>query len=83
MHHVSELLVPGFGHPVLRRIELEGWLHMYVRDGYGIFRQPIFECRCCQMLVFRVCGVSKEDIGIKQQLCKIVRGKNFALNCLS
>ena len=29
----------------------------YVRDGYGAFRQPKFECGCCEMLVFRVCGV--------------------------
>ena len=29
----------------------------YVRDGYRAFRQPIFECGCCKMLVFRVCGV--------------------------
>ena len=26
----------------------------YVRDGYGAFRQPKFECDCCEMLVFRV-----------------------------
>ena len=29
----------------------------YVRDGYGTFRQHKFECGCCDMLVFRVCGV--------------------------
>ena len=29
----------------------------YVRDGYGAFRQPKFECGCCEMQVFRVCGV--------------------------
>ena len=29
----------------------------YVRDGYGAFRQPKFECGCCEILVFRVCGV--------------------------
>ena len=29
----------------------------YVRDGYGAFRQPKFECGCCKMLFFRVCGV--------------------------
>ena len=28
-------------------------------------------------------GVTKEDIGIEQQLYEILRGKNFALNCLS
>ena len=29
----------------------------YVRDGYGTFRQPKFECDCCEMLVYKVCGV--------------------------
>ena len=29
----------------------------YVRDKYGAFRQPKFECGCCEMLFFRVCGV--------------------------
>ena len=29
----------------------------YVRDGYGVFRQSKFVCDCCEMLVFRVCGV--------------------------
>ena len=29
----------------------------YVRDGYGAFRQPKFECGCCEMLVFSFCGV--------------------------
>ena len=28
-------------------------------------------------------GETKEDIGIEQQLYEIVRGKTFALNCLS
>ena len=27
-----------------------------MRDGYGAFRQPKFECGCCEILVFRVCG---------------------------
>ena len=34
-----------------------GEMAAYVRDGYGAFRQPKFECGCCEMLVFRVCGV--------------------------
>ena len=29
----------------------------YVRDGYGAFCQLKFECGCCEMLVFGVCGV--------------------------
>ena len=28
---------------------------VYVRDGYGAFHQPKFECSCCEILVFRVC----------------------------
>ena len=58
--HVSELLVTRFGRPVLL---CRGWMPLargmaaYVRDGYGAFRQPMFECGCCEMLFFRVCGV--------------------------
>ena len=33
------------------------WMAAYVREGYGAFRQPKFECGCCEMLFFRVCGV--------------------------
>ena len=29
----------------------------YVRDGCGEFRQLKFECGCCEMLFFRVCGM--------------------------
>ena len=29
----------------------------YVQDGYGAFRQLKFQCGCCEMLFFRVCGV--------------------------
>ena len=29
----------------------------YVWDGYAAFRQPKFDCGCCEMLVFRLCGV--------------------------
>ena len=35
----------------------------YVRDGYGAFHQPKFECGCCEMLVFRVCGVRQNLYG--------------------
>ena len=54
LRHVSELPVPGFGRPVLL---CRGKLAAYVRDGYGAFRQPKFECCCCEMLVVRVCGL--------------------------
>ena len=60
MHHVSELLAPGFGRPVLLcrgRMPRARGMVAYVRDGYGAFHQPKFECGCCEMLVFRVFGV--------------------------
>ena len=60
MRHVSELLVPGFGRPVLLcrgKMTRSQGMAAYVRDGYGAFRQPKFEFRCCEMLFFRVCGV--------------------------
>ena len=57
--HMSELLVPGFGRPVLLcRYEMPRARGMaaYVREGYGTFRQHKYECGCCEMLVFIVCG---------------------------
>ena len=60
MHHVLEVLVPGFCHPVVLcqgKMPPERGIAAYVRDGYGVFRQPNFERGCCEMLVFRVCGV--------------------------
>ena len=59
MHHVSELLVPGFGRPVLcsGKIHRACGMEAYVQDGYGAFPQPKFQCGCCEMLFFRDCGV--------------------------
>ena len=60
LRHVSELLVPGFGRPVLLRrgkLPRARGMAAYVRDGYGAFRQPKFECSCCELLVVRVCGL--------------------------
>ena len=60
IRHVSEVLVPGFGRPVLfcrGKMPRARGMAAYIRDGHGAFRQPKFECGCCQMLVFRVCGV--------------------------
>ena len=51
MHHVLELLVPGFRHPVLLcqgRMPRARMMAAYVRDGYGAFRQLKFECGCCK-----------------------------------
>ena len=60
MRHVSELLVHGFGRPVLLcrgKMPRARGMGAYVRDSYGAFRQPKFECGCCEILGFRVCGV--------------------------
>ena len=60
IRHLSELLVPEFGRPVVLcrgKMPRARGMAAYVRDGYGAFRQPKFECGCCEMLVFRVCGV--------------------------
>ena len=60
MRHMSELLVPGVGRPVLLRrgkMPRARGMVAYVREGYGAFRQPKFECGCWEMLVFMVCGV--------------------------
>ena len=57
--HISVLLVPGFGPPVLLcrdGMPRARGMAEYVRDGYGAFRQPKFQCDCCEMLIFRVCG---------------------------
>ena len=32
----------------------------YVRGGYGAFRQHKFECGCCKMLVFKMCGAGQK-----------------------
>ena len=52
-------IIPGFGRPVLCRGKEPRARGMAanVRDGYGAFRQPKFECGCCEMLVVRVCGL--------------------------
>ena len=50
----------GFGRPILLcrgKMTRPHGMAAYVRDGYGAFRQPKFECGCCEMQVFRVCGV--------------------------
>ena len=60
MRHVSELLVNGFGCPDLLcrgRNPRARVMVAYVRDGYGAFREPKFECGCCEMLVLTDCGV--------------------------
>ena len=63
MRHVSEVLVPGFCRPVLLcrgKMPRARGMAAYVRDGYGAFSQPKFECGCCEMLRFRVCGVRQK-----------------------
>ena len=52
MRHVSEVLVPGFGRPVLLcrcKMPRARGMAAYVRDGYGAFRQLKFEFGCCDV----------------------------------
>ena len=72
MRHVSELLVPGFGRPVLLcrgKMPLARGMAACVRDGYGAFRQPKFECGCCEILVFMVCGVRQLEPLLNRIYC--------------
>ena len=65
MRHMSELLVPGFGHTVLLcrgKMPRARGMAAYVRDGCGAFCQPKFECDCCEMLGFRVCGLFVQSL---------------------
>ena len=63
IRHVSKvLLVPGFSRRnqvLLCRGKMPRARGMvaFVRNGYGAFYQSKFECSCCEMLIFRVCGV--------------------------
>ena len=43
-------------------------LAAFLRDGYSAFRQPKFECGCCEMLVFRVCG-ERQNFNVFSFLC--------------
>ena len=77
IRHVSKLLVPLFGGPVLLfrdRMPLARGMVAYARYGYGAFRQPKFECGCCEMLVFRVFGVRQN---------RFVTGGVFEWHCSS
>ena len=67
MLHVSEFLVPGFGRPVLlcrRCMPRARGMVVYVRDAYGAFRELMFECECCEMLISMACGVRQNFYGI-------------------
>ena len=59
MRHMTELLVSGFGRSVLCRGRMH-WargMEEYVWNGFGAFSRPKFECGCCEMICFRICGV--------------------------
>ena len=63
----SETLRPGFGRPVLLcrgKMPRARGMAAYVRDRYGALRQPQFECGCCEMLVYRVCGARQNIYAI-------------------
>ena len=53
---VASLLVPGFGCWFRGMMRWARRMTACVRDDYKAFRQPQFECGCCEMLVL-VCVV--------------------------
>ena len=58
MRHMSEVLVPGFCRPVVSGRDASGtWDGCICSRWLRSTCQPKFECGCCEMLVFRVCGV--------------------------
>ena len=86
MGHLSELLVPGFGRPVLcrGRMPRARWMVVYVQDEYGKFRQPKFECGCCAMSVFIVYDVTG-DVRQNLNVFNLYRNPvldNRIFNCL-
>ena len=59
MHHVSEVLVPGFCRPVLCREKMPGsvgWLHTFemVMEHFANLRKSVVVAKCC-FLGFVVC----------------------------
>ena len=59
LRHVSEVLVPGFGKPILLRrgsIPRAQGLAVYIRSSFSAARTPRFECGCHEMLIIKVCG---------------------------
>lgn len=57
LSYISELLLYGCDHDIFicrDRLPRSGELAAYERDGFGAFRQPMFECGCFEILVFRV-----------------------------
>ena len=54
--HIFELMVPVFGRPMkLLKGEVDRFrgLDLYVRNGFMLFRQHIYECECCEVIVVR------------------------------
>ena len=70
--HVLELLVPGFGRPILLcrgKMPRAQGMAAYVWDDCRASSQPKFVCGCCKMLVFRVCGV-RPNLCVFSLYCK-------------
>lgn len=57
--HVSELLLPNFGRPLLllrNAIHRAQGLCIYVRKGFNAYRFNKYECGCHEFMVVRVCS---------------------------
>ena len=72
-HHVSELMVPGFGRLMqLHRSEADRCVTTYrlldssvmkVREDFSTYRQLSYECVCCEVIVVRICSISHKFYG--------------------
>ena len=57
-HHISKLLVPGFGYPVMLFRDRMSWARMmvaYFRDGYGHFANPNLSAVVANAVIWCVC----------------------------
>ena len=62
---------PGFGRPMqLLRGEVARFrgLAVKARDGYSAYRQRCYECRCCEVIVIRICSSSHNSyvVGVRR-----------------
>ena len=59
LRHVSEVLIPGFGRPILLRrgsIPRAQGMAVYIRSSFCAARTPRYECGCHESIIVKVCS---------------------------
>ena len=66
-------------------LRINVWSGFIVSGMLFLYKEQVltYLIDCYSLLSYNLQGYIKEEIGIEQQLYEIVRGKKFALNCLS